>query len=115
MKFFFGGETRLETILHTPGDVSAAGRFSVAEVRTILSESKTYGLKGARDLRLLGCPETIFLNLLERRAKKLGLSAPATTSMSDADRRAAVAKLGAQVAKDKADRDLLVEIYNPKF
>lgn len=46
-------------------EVRAAGRFSSGEVTELMART------GIRDLRQLGCPETLFLNLLERKAAEI--------------------------------------------
>jgi len=115
----FAGESRLEAILHTPGEVRAAGKFSETEVRTILSAHPKHGLKGARDLRLLGCPEWLFIRMLEKRAAKIGLkvenrvAAPAFAT--DEDRRARAAEVAKLIAADKKSEQEEQELKEAKF
>ena len=53
-------------------EVRAAGRFSANEVREILTRTST------RDVRQLGCPEWIFLLVLDRAAKKINFRSTPT-------------------------------------
>jgi hypothetical protein len=94
---------RLEHAVPTT-EVRAAGNYSVEEVRIILAEHSGR-LKAARDLRGLGCPESLFVKLLERRAAMIGLQrSPAL--ITDEERRRKSAQIAALIAADqKAERE----------
>ena len=53
-------------------EVRAAGRFTANEVREILTRTET------RDLRQLGCPEWIFVRVLDRAAKAINFRSTPT-------------------------------------
>jgi hypothetical protein len=66
-------------------EVRAAGRFSATEVREIITRADI------KDLRQLGCPEWIFVRVLDRAAKKINFRsapqpAPAAPATDLADR-----------------------------
>jgi len=78
------------------GEIRAAGQFNAGEVRAIMEARPALGLGQLQDLRALECPESIFLHIVEQRAKKMGIKHTAT----DSERRQRAAELSAQIARD---------------
>ena len=72
------------------GEIRSAGQFNAGEVRAIMEARPALGLGQLQDLRALECPESIFLHIVEQRAKKMGIK----HTVTDAERRHL--ELGAQ-------------------
>jgi len=64
-------EKRSEQLAHTIQNAKPCGRFSAAEVRALSRENATLKIGPLADLRQMGCPESVYLKILEDRAKKM--------------------------------------------
>ncbi len=77
--------------------------FNAVELRAVCEFRPGFG--HVQDLRALGCPDGIFQRLVERRAKKLGLT-PSPAALSDSQLRAKAAHLSEIIDAEKVADDI---------